>query len=256
MQVTPISALRDNYVWLIHGRRQPSRVAIVDPGDAVAVRDALRRLQLRPEAILVTHHHPDHVGGAPALRQEFDIPVFGPSREAREIVDHPLQDNEALRLESLDLAMKVLAIPGHTLGHIAYHGQGALFCGDTLFSAGCGRLFEGSPEQMVASLQRLAALPDDTLVYCGHEYTAANLAFAATVEPGNATVAEHRQMVAGLRAENRPTLPSKMRLERAINPFLRICEPTVRSSVEQWSGEGLNDKVRVFAALRRWKDDF
>lgn len=255
LEVTPVPAFRDNYIWLIHGLDR-TQVVIVDPGDASVVIEKLAAEKLRPAAVLVTHHHADHIGGAAALRDRFDIPVHGPAREAREVVTHPLTDGETLHLDTLDLRFDVMEIPGHTLGHIAFHGHGAVFCGDTLFSAGCGRLFEGSAEQMSASLERLAHLPGETRVFCGHEYTAANLEFAATVEPGNAALPALQREVADLRARNKPSLPSRIDRERAVNPFLRASESSVRQAAEQWSGTPLNDKVRVFAALRRWKDNF
>jgi len=256
LQVTPFPALRDNYIWLIHGSSDPSRIAIVDPGEAGPLQEYLSQHALQPEAILITHHHPDHTGGAVALRDEYDVPVYGPSREAAHVVTHPLADDATLTLDSLGLEFDVLHIPGHTLGHIALHGHGAVFPGDTLFSAGCGRLFEGTAEQMAASLERLAQLPDETRVYCGHEYTVSNLAFAATVEPDNSAIRTYRGSATQLRDRNTPTLPSRMDLERAVNPFLRTSESSVRRAAEQWSGTTLNDKVRVFAALRRWKDNF
>lgn len=256
LSVTPIPTLRDNYVWLIHGARDSRQVAIVDPGDAVPVLEALAANTLSPAAILVTHRHWDHTDGVNAIRHHFDVPVYGPSHEAAAIVSHPLADGENLPLEPLGLEFRVLEIPGHTLGHIAFHGHGALFSGDTLFSAGCGRLFEGTPEQMTASLERLAGLPPTTRLYCGHEYTEANLEFAATVEPSNEAIRQYQATVAECRRQQTPSLPSTIGREREVNPFLRITEPTVMSAVEQWSGKRLNDKVDVFAALRRWKDEF
>lgn len=256
LQVTPIPALKDNYIWLIHGRDDPSRVAVVDPGESGPLLEYVSRNSLRVEAILITHRHPDHTGGIPALRETLGMPVYGPSKEAGDVVTHPLMDGDTLELESLGLAFDVLDIPGHTLGHIAFHGNGAVFAGDTLFSAGCGRLFEGSPEQMHGSLQRLAALPGETRIYCGHEYTLANLAFAAAVEPENSALRIRQEEAGKLRERNMPTLPSRMDLELGINPFLRTSESSVRRAAEQWSGTMLNDKVSVFAALRRWKDNF
>ncbi|HEX7046831.1 MAG TPA: hydroxyacylglutathione hydrolase [Gammaproteobacteria bacterium] len=260
LEVTAVSALRDNYIWLIHGRKDSARrsgaVIIVDPGETAPVETAMAAQNLTPAAIFITHHHPDHTGGAAALAERFSIPVFGPSREAQGVVTTPLRDGDLASLPELGLEFQALDIPGHTLGHIALYGHGAVFCGDTLFSAGCGRLFEGTPEQMLASLERLAALPGDTQIYCGHEYTAANLAFAATVEPDNSATASYREEVAALRDRNMPSLPCRMDRERTVNPFLRTSENAIRLAVEEWSGKHLNDKVRVFSALRRWKDQF
>lgn len=256
LDVIPVRALRDNYIWLIRGPDNPARVAIVDPGEPEPVERALAEHALAPAAVLVTHHHPDHTGGVAALAARYAVPVFGPAGEAAGVVTHRLEDGERFALPDHGARFEVLHIPGHTLGHIAFSGHGALFCGDTLFSAGCGRLFEGTPEQMLASLERLAALPNATRVYCGHEYTAANLAFAAAVEPDNAAVTAYRSKVAGLLAAGEPTLPSTIELERAVNPFLRTAQGAVRRAAGQWSGKALNDKVRVFAALRRWKDEF
>lgn len=254
LEVTPVSALRDNYVWLIHGAGDPRDVIIVDPGEAAPVESVLLAKSLRPRAVFVTHHHRDHTGAAGMLAERFGVPVHGPAREARQVVTEPLREGDRVRLAGLEFS--VIEIPGHTLGHIAFFGHGALFCGDTLFSAGCGRLFEGTAEQMADSLAKLAALPGDTNIFCGHEYTLANLAFAAAVEPANDAVRAYRA-AAEERCENSlPTLPSRLDHELAVNPFLRTSEPDVRRAAERWSGEGLNDNVRVFAALRRWKDEF
>lgn len=256
LEVTTVAALQDNYVWLIHGRRDSSRVLIVDPGELAPVERALTRQGLRPAAVLVTHRHADHVGAARDLAERHGLRIFGPALEAESVVTEPLADNAELQFDDLGLSFRVLHIPGHTLGHIAYYGHGALFCGDTLFSAGCGRLFEGTPEQMSDSLERLASLPSPTLIYCGHEYTLANLRFAAAVEPDNPAIAALREDASARLALGQASLPSRLDCELAVNPFLRTSEAAVRRAAEQWSGTRLDDKVHVFAALRRWKDEF
>jgi hydroxyacylglutathione hydrolase len=256
LEVSPVRALRDNYIWLVHGVTDRRRVAIVDPGDAQPVLQHLEAEGLAPAAILLTHHHPDHSAGIPALREAFDLPAWGPAGEPVKGMTHPVAGGDRIALPELGLDLAVLDIPGHTAAHIAFHGHGALFCGDTLFSAGCGRVFEGTPAQMLTSLDRLAALPDDTRVYCGHEYTAANLRFARAVEPGNAALEQHAVHVAELRAQDVPSLPSTLALERRINPFLRSAEPTVRAAAAAHAGRELASRVEVFAAVRRWKDEF
>jgi hydroxyacylglutathione hydrolase len=254
VSVLHVCAFEDNYIWLIGGRSWGD-VAIVDPGDAEPVLAALQARHLTPVAILCTHHHNDHVGGVAELLQHFSIPVYGPAREAISNLTHRLKNGDRVPLPELECEFTVLEVPGHTAGHIAYFGEGLLFCGDTLFSAGCGRLFEGTAEQMHASLSRLAALPD-TAMYCGHEYTAANLRFAATVEPDNQDIAAHIRRVQTQRAQNLPTLPSTIGLELRINPFLRTDVPTVRRAAEAHAGQRLATNVNVFAALRQWKDGF
>ena len=255
LKVTPVRAFRDNYIWLIHGE-DPRRVAIVDPGDARPVLAALESGGLEAVAILLTHHHPDHSGGIPALRQALDIPAWGPAGEPVAGLTHHVGGGDHVDLPRLGLSFAVMDIPGHTSGHIAFFGHGAVFCGDTLFSAGCGRVFEGTPAQMLASLDALAHLPDDTLVYCGHEYTAANLRFARAVEPGNAEIAEHAAHVAALREEDIPSLPSSLGLEKRINPFLRCDEPGVQDAARRHAGHALASRTEVFATVRQWKDEF
>ncbi len=271
--VLHVPAFEDNYIWLIRGKsadapsmaRGPrldpigvssNKVAIVDPGDAVPVLEALARQNLVPVAILCTHHHGDHVGGVGELLARYDVPVYGPARERIPEITHRLNDGDRVRLDTLGLEFEVLDVPGHTAGHIAYYGHGLLFCGDTLFSAGCGRLFEGTAEQMHHSLARLAALPPDTAVYCAHEYTAANLRFALTVDPENSHARDYQRQVGEHRVRREPTVPSTIALERRINPFLRVHEPAVHRAVATWAGHGPASDNETFALLRRWKDGF
>ncbi len=250
--VLHVAAFADNYIWLI--RYEAGRAAIVDPGEAAPVVAALEEHRLTPGAILCTHHHGDHVGGVEELLTRYRVPVYGPAREPIPGITHRLGEGDRVRLGGLEFT--VLEVPGHTAGHIAYYGHGRLFCGDTLFSAGCGRLFEGTPEQMYASLTRLAALPADTMVYCAHEYTAANLRFALAAEPENETAHAYLARVEALTARRRPSLPSTIDLEKQINPFLRSHLPALRAAAEKHTGRALAAPVEVFAALRRWKDGF
>jgi hydroxyacylglutathione hydrolase len=255
--VTPLPAFSDNYLWLLH---RDGAAAVVDPGDGEVVLAALRERGLRLAAILVTHHHADHIGGLPALRRAWDVPVYGPRAESARIpgLSRLLDDGDHVSLPELGAEFEVMAVPGHTLGHIAYHeaGQKLLFCGDTLFVGGCGRLFEGTPQQMYASLRRLAALPGDTLVHCAHEYTLSNLDFARAAEPGSAEVAAEIVRVQNLRAARQPSVPSTVRRERAYNPFLRAHLPQLGESAAAHAGKPLSDAVEVFAALRQWKDSY
>lgn len=253
--VLHVPAFKDNYIWLIRSH-SGDRVAVVDPGDAQPVIHALEDQHLRPVAILCTHHHADHSGGIGALRARFDIPVYGPAREAIAGITHPVADGDRVVLDAIEQTYEVLEIPGHTRGHIAYVGEGAVFCGDTLFSGGCGRLFEGTAAQMWASLSRLAALPEDTAVYCAHEYTLANLRFARAVEPNNRDLETYWRQASAARAENRPTLPSTISLERRINPFLRVQKAGVRAAAVVHGGLKSDTDEAVFATLRRWKDGF
>lgn len=264
LDIAPIPAFADNYLWLLS---RGARAVVVDPGDAAPVQAALAERGLQLEAILITHHHPDHIGGLAELLAARQVPVYGPRKEASSIrhLTDLLQDGD--QVEVLGRRFEVIEVPGHTLGHIAYYSaatDGAatelhgplLLCGDTLFSGGCGRLFEGTPEQMHASLGRLAALPGATQVYCTHEYTRSNLQFARVVEPGNAALAEYWDRVRALLADGLPTVPSSIEHELRINPFLRIDQPAVRQAVQDHSGQPIEAPAEVFAALRRWKDEF
>lgn len=255
--VTWVRAFSDNYVWIVHGRgARDRRVAVVDPGDAAPVRKALDSRGLTLDSILVTHHHADHVGGVLGLLSHSPVPVYGPARESIPGRTAALSEGDEVVLEGLGLRFRVLDIPGHTAGHIAYYGHGALFSGDTLFSAGCGRLFEGTAPQMLASLDKLQALPSETRVYCGHEYTAQNLKFAAAVEPGNEAVEAYSAEVAVRRATDGATLPSTLGLEGRVNPFLRTRLPSVRRAAAAHAGRAPGDDGEAFAQVRSWKDGF
>ena len=253
VDVIQIPAFKDNYIWLL---RKGASAAVVDPGEAPPVIEVLQKNQISLVEILITHHHKDHQGGVERLLVDWpDAEVAGPARESISGLGRPLVGGERLRIESLDLELRVMAVPGHTLGHVAYYTPGCLFCGDTLFGGGCGRLFEGTPQAMYDSLMRLAALPDTTLVYCAHEYTEANLRFALAVEPRNRALRHRVEEVAVLRAKGLPTVPSTLALEKATNPFLRCGEADVVDAVQARGAAG-NDPVAVFAALREWKDSF
>lgn len=254
IEVLHVDAFEDNYIWLITG--QNKEIAIVDPGDADPVVDQVSRLGLNPVAVLCTHHHYDHVGGADELAAHYKIPVYGPEAENIAAVSHPLKEGDIVNLPSIGLALEVISVPGHTSGHIAYYGNGMLFCGDTLFSGGCGRLFEGTAEQMAASLAKFSALPDETRVYCAHEYTLANLKFALAVEPGNTDITEYVATIKTRRIQNKPSLPSTLAQEKKINPFLRTREISVIQAANSRSKLQLASETDVFAEIRRWKDSF
>ena len=257
MNLIPLPAFQDNYLWLLHDGQ---RALVVDPGDAAPVQAHLAAHGLQLTAILVTHHHPDHIGGVDALRDATHAPVFGPAREP---IPQPYTHlNEGDEVNVLGLRFHVLDVPGHTAGHIAYYcsdvdGAPLLFCGDTLFSGGCGRLFEGTPAQMLASLDKLAALPGNTRVCCTHEYTLGNLKFATVVEPGNTQLIHYRQQCEERRSRGEPTLPSTIALENSINPFLRTREAAVAQTARgRDPAADPADPVAVFAALRQWKNEF
>jgi hydroxyacylglutathione hydrolase len=251
IDIFPIPAFEDNYIWLI---RNGTAAIAVDPGDAGPVVDYLQRHQLKLAAILLTHHHGDHTGGATELQRRFDAPVYGPRREAIASVTHPLGEGDLIDFPSLGCTFQVLDVPGHTAGHVAYYGINSLFCGDALFACGCGRLFEGSAQQMHASLAKFSALPDDTKVYCAHEYTLENIHFAKAVEPGNAALVEREHRERETLAQGRPTLPSSIGLEKLTNPFLRCSVPVVMTAAARFAGHPLAEPADVFAAIRQWRD--
>ncbi len=253
LEIVPLPAFQDNYIWTL---RDGQSAAVVDPGEARPVKDYLAKEGLTLVAILATHHHPDHVGGIAELVDMKKVPVFGPKGEPIPALTHPLGQDDKVSIPELAAAFTVLEIPGHTRAHVAYYGLGSLFCGDTLFACGCGRVFEGTPAQMLQSLTKLAALPDATRVYCGHEYTLANIKFARAVDPGNAALAAREQRAQRLRDAGQPTLPSTLGEERATNPFLRCAEPVVVESANKYLGSRIGDPVSVFTALREWKNRF
>ncbi len=251
LKVLPIPALRDNYIWVIHDERA---AAVVDPGEAEPIVAWLAARGMRLWAILITHHHGDHVGGVATLAALYGCPVYGPGDEGIVAVSRPVGDDDQIELTTPAARFRVISVPGHTRGHVAYFGHGHLFCGDTLFSCGCGRLFEGTARQMYRSLMRLAALPEDTRVCCAHEYTLANIAFAREVDPTNRELAAWAEEALQLRKAARPTLPVRLGRELRVNPFLRCEAPELRLAAERWSGRSLQDPAEVFATLREMKN--
>ncbi|MFI4940398.1 MAG: hydroxyacylglutathione hydrolase [Burkholderiales bacterium] len=255
LSVLPVPAFSDNYLWLIHNG---SHAAVVDPGDAAPILDALDAHKLSLVAILLTHHHADHIGGVPNLLKQAKIPVFGPRSENISGVTQALAEGDHVTIPELALNLSVLDVPGHTSGHIAYFAaqQRWLFCGDTLFAGGCGRLFEGTPAQMATSLAKLASLPDDTQIYCAHEYTLSNLRFALAVDPDNPDLLTRIALEQIKRAQGQPTVPSTIGLEKATNPFLRYREANIVARLQAAGRLHNSDPVASFAALREWKNNF
>ena len=255
LNIQAIPALNDNYIWFIEDT-DTRRVLIVDPGDAEPAINAIKQQQLIPAALLITHHHHDHIDGINQLVELYDIPVYGPKIATIPSVTHPLTANDTLIIDSTFPAITILDISGHTAVHIAFLFDDCLFCGDTLFGAGCGRLLGGTAEQLFHSLQKIAQLPTRTQIYCAHEYTQANLYFAQVVEPDNPDIQQRILDTATLRQQGKPSLPSTLALELATNPFLRGDQPTVIQAAESFSGKQLTTAVEVFTELRLWKDHF
>ncbi len=252
-KVFPIPAFTDNYIWVIENN---GHCAVVDPGTATPVLDALAAQKLNLVAIILTHHHADHTGGVKKLRCEYNVPVYGPSHEATQWVTHALQEGDEISIHELGVQFSVLDVPGHTSGHIAYYDAESLFIGDTLFAGGCGRLFEGTAAQMHHSLSKLLQLKETTKIYCAHEYTSSNLKFALAVEPNNQDLLQRIDEVQKLREQQLPTIPSLLSEEKLTNPFLRCGEPSVRQAAETYAGQTLQDPVHIFSAIRKWKDSF
>ena len=249
LKIRPIPAFQDNYIWMI---QNGNHVAVIDPGDAAPVISILQKENLTLDAILITHHHNDHIGGVQNLLKEFQTQVFAPANESFDFPHQAVRENDLIHLPNLKLNLSVLDIPGHTNGHVAYYGLNHLFCGDTLFGGGCGRLFEGTYEQLFNSLQKLAALPNETLVYCAHEYTEHNLRFASLVDSKNVALINRITLTKKVRASNAPSLPSSIGLEKETNPFLRCDDPTIASAL----GLQAPDTITVFKTLRNMRNNF
>ncbi len=255
LKIIPLPALKDNYIWLLKNKAS-RHVAIVDPSEAKPVLDRIKTERLIPTAIMITHHHWDHVGGIAAIIEQFNIPVYTPKSETIAGSTHPVGAGDVVSLPELGLQLNILDVPGHTAGAVAYYNDDLVFSGDTLFTAGCGRLFEGTPAQMHNSLSKFKALPDNTRLYCGHEYTVSNLKFAAHLEPGNKAIQQRLQRATATRDKHLPTVPATMSEEQATNPFLRCEEVTVIAAARAYATTSATAPADVFATIRRWKDNF
>jgi hydroxyacylglutathione hydrolase len=254
LEITPVRAFEDNYIWMLASAGSDLALA-VDPGDETPVLKWLQAQGKSLGGVLITHHHYDHTGGLPELLQAYPgIPVYGPAGESIRGISQPVKEGDRVAIDGCETAFRVMEVPGHTAGHIAYYGEGALFCGDTLFAGGCGRVFDGTFEQLAASLQRIAQLPPETLIYCAHEYTLANLGFAAWVEPESGMLHQRIAQEQEKREARLPTLPSSLAQELQTNPFLRTSVPSVKGMAEKVAGTVLADDTAVFTALRQWKD--
>ncbi len=249
LHIEPIPALKDNYIWLLHNARD---AVVIDPGEAAPVLAALKEKSLQLKAILVTHHHADHINGISALLSAYSPAVYAPKYNQFDFPHTPLGEGDHVTLAALGLQFQVMWLPGHTLDHIAYIDEPHLFCGDVLFSAGCGRLFEGSPQQMLTALNRLKALPPTTQIYCTHEYTSTNIDFALTLDPDNQALLERKRVVAALRSAQKPSLPSTIGLELQINPFLRCDEAPI---IEHADTEK-TDTLSVFSKIRTLRNHY
>lgn len=255
INVRPIKAFQDNYIWLVQGRNGQAAAVVVDPGDVTPVASFCEVEQVELAAILITHHHGDHTAGIQQLLKKFpQAQVFGPKNEHIAGLTHPVAEGEHAVIDASGLDFTVLDVPGHTKGHIAYYGHASLFCGDVMFSVGCGRIFEGTAQQMHTGLNKLAALDESTKVYCAHEYTLDNIGFAKWVEPENQALLAREIDVKSMLQRQAPTLPSTLLLEKQTNPFLRCLEPTVIKAAEKFAKKTLASSVDVFATLRYWKD--
>ncbi len=255
IQIKPLPSLTDNYIWLLIDT-DSSTAIIIDPGTAISCEKFFEQQGISPVAMLITHRHWDHVDGIEQLQQKYDIPVFGPATEFIPCLTTPLNSNDSASVPELDLDFQIMDLSGHTAGHIGYLLDDKLFCGDTLFSAGCGRLFDGTAEQFHASLQRIKQLPTDTTIYCAHEYTLDNLRFAQAVEPDNEAVQSRIEEVKTLREKNLPSLPFMLKDELQYNPFLRTDKENVMQAVAHYSGVAIDNSEECFRYLRLWKDGF
>jgi hydroxyacylglutathione hydrolase len=253
LTVTPIPAFQDNYIWALHDERH---AVLVDPGDAAPCVEFLAKNGLKLLAILITHHHGDHVGGNRDLAAHYQPRIYGPAQEIIPALTDPVSGGDTVIVSELGLHFSVIDTPGHTLGHVSYYDSRRLFCGDTLFACGCGRLFEGTPTMLASSLNRLSQLPDNTEIFCAHEYTLSNIRFAKTVDGENPALLQREQVELARRAAGLPTLPSTLGLEKATNPFLRCHEPALIRVAQTRLKRPAQDAIEVFAALRQVKDVF
>lgn len=253
LTVTALPAFEDNYIWVLHTGRH---AIAVDPGDPAPLLAFLDARQLALDAILITHHHRDHTGGNTLLRQRYDCAIYAPANPRIPFVTHRVRENDTLNFPELELSLSVIDTPGHTLDHVSYYGANHLFCGDTVFGCGCGKLFEGTPDMMAESLDKILALPDATRICCAHEYTLSNIEFAKTLDSRNPALLERERAAISLRKRGLPTLPSTLALEKSTNPFLRFHSPSMKSLAAHYLGHEPDNAAQVFGAIRAAKDSW